>query len=50
MKEKKQKNVKRKEGRDSWATEDSVNTDPLGMYTGVPSNPNEMPVQDADDL
>ena len=24
--------------------------DPLGMYTGVPENPNEMPTQDADDL
>lgn len=25
-------------------------TDPLGMYTGVPSEPDEVPVQDADDL
>ncbi len=25
-------------------------TDPLGMYTGVPENPYEEPVQDADDL
>ena len=25
-------------------------TDPSGMYTGVPSDPNEKPVQDADDL
>ena len=25
-------------------------TDPLGMYTGVPENEYEMPVQDADDL
>ena len=24
--------------------------DPLGMYTGVPENPLEKPVQDADDL
>ncbi len=24
--------------------------DPLGMYTGVPENPYEEPVQDADDL
>ena len=24
--------------------------DPLGAYTGVPENPNETPVQDADDL
>ena len=25
-------------------------TDPLGSYTGVPENPYEQPVQDADDL
>lgn len=25
-------------------------TDPLGSYTGVPENPYEEPVQDADDL
>lgn len=25
-------------------------TDPLGMYTGVPENPYEEPVQDVDDL
>lgn len=25
-------------------------TDPLGSYTGQPANPNERPVQDADDL
>ena len=25
-------------------------TDPLGMYTGVPMEDGEMPVQDADDL
>lgn len=25
-------------------------TDPDGMYTGVPENPKEKPVQDADDL
>lgn len=24
--------------------------DPNGMYTGVPADPNEAPVQDADDL
>ncbi len=24
--------------------------DPLGMYTGIPENPYEEPVQDADDL
>ena len=25
-------------------------TDPQGSYTGVPENPKEQPVQDADDL
>lgn len=25
-------------------------TDPQGSYTGVPENPEEKPVQDADDL
>lgn len=25
-------------------------TDPLGMWTGVPEDPNEKPVQDQDDL
>ena len=25
-------------------------TDPYGMYTGVPKDPKEKPVQDADDL
>lgn len=25
-------------------------TDPLGSWTGVPEDPREMPVQDADDL
>lgn len=29
---------------------DPSNTDPQGMYTGVPENPWERPVQDADDL
>ena len=28
----------------------SIATDPQGMYTGVPENPYEQPVQDADDL
>jgi hypothetical protein len=27
-----------------------INTDPLGSYTGVPEDPCEKPVQDADDL
>ena len=29
---------------------DPSNTDPNGMYTGVPRDPFEKPVQDADDL
>ena len=28
----------------------STDTDPQGMYTGVPEDPYEKPVQDADDL
>lgn len=28
----------------------SSKTDPQGMYTGVPINPYEKPIQDADDL
>ena len=29
---------------------DHIVTDPQGSYTGVPADPNERPVQDADDL
>ena len=29
---------------------DPSSTDPQGMYTGVPRDPREKPVQDADDL
>lgn len=29
---------------------ESVQTDPQGTWTGVPENPEEEPVQDADDL
>ena len=42
--------------RTEWTNErpcevlDPSNTDPQGMYTGVPENPWEKPVQDADDL
>lgn len=32
------------------ATLGRANLDPLGMYTGVPDAPYEIPVQDADDL
>ena len=27
-----------------------IHSEPLGSYTGVPVDPNEVPVQDADDL
>lgn len=30
--------------------QDPSDTDPLGMYTGVPEEPFERPVQDADDM
>ena len=42
--------------RNEWTSErpcqvvDPNNTDPLGSWTGVPREPNEKPVQDADDL
>lgn len=29
---------------------ETISTDPLGMWTGVPEIPTEKPVQDADDL
>ena len=29
---------------------ESISTDPFGMYTGIPDDPNERPIQDADDL
>lgn len=28
----------------------SPGTDPQGMYTGVPADPKEKPIQDADDM
>lgn len=42
--------------RNEWHNErpcevvDPSSTDPNGMYTGVPREPYEKPVQDADDL
>ena len=56
MKEKKKnkdKSYENKCGGDSCELDfikDTIDTDPLGMYTGVPANPSDMPVQDADDL
>lgn len=29
---------------------EQIVTDPMGSYTGIPENPEETPVQDADDL
>ena len=49
----KDKNKKKKCNSDSCELDfisEAIDTDPLGMYTGVPKNPNEEPVQDADDL
>lgn len=31
-------------------THQASDTDPQGMYTGLPEQPYELPVQDADDL
>ena len=36
--------------QEDFALMQNVLTDPQGMYTGVPINPFETPVQDADDL
>lgn len=43
---------KTKENRDNGEKCDfqSVKNDPQGSYTGTPENPDEMPVQDVDDL
>ena len=29
---------------------EEIVTDPFGSYTGIPVDPNERPIQDADDL
>ena len=34
----------------SNSIDDRIDTDPYGSYTGVPDDPYDMPVQDADDL
>ena len=31
-------------------TAERIDTDPFGSYTGIASDPNERPIQDADDL
>ena len=53
MKEKKNQKERGKCSSDACELDfikESIDTDPLGMYTGVPKNPNDTPVQDADDL
>jgi len=34
----------------SCESENRIDTDPFGSYTGVPDDPYDKPVQDADDL
>lgn len=34
----------------SYESENRIDTDPFGSYTGVPDDPYDKPVQDADDL
>ena len=36
--------------RKTKVKEEQINMDPFGSYTGCPVNPEEKPVQDADDL
>ena len=48
-----EKNTKRQSSKKERTTIENVvriETDPLGMYTGVPKDPADVPVQDADDL
>lgn len=42
--------MKKQEKTEITAKEQQSKTDPLGMWTGVPQDPYEKPVQDADDL
>ena len=41
---------KSKDSSQSYTSEDQVDTDPLGSWTGVPSDRNDVPTQDVDDL
>lgn len=52
MKEKKKKNVCGEQGDivHQILQQKPSKQDPLGMYTGKPIDPDEVPVQDADDL
>lgn len=48
--------MKEKEGRKIMIIPPPLNvgfpivTDPMGMYTGITTDPDEIPIQDADDL
>lgn len=35
---------------DKGSVMENIVTDPFGMYTGVPAEPDDRPVQDSDDL
>ena len=50
MKEKKERAVIQATASLLRTGQEGTVTDPLGSYTGVPQNPYEVPVQDADDL
>ena len=41
---------KAKEAAQAYTSKDNVKTDPLGSWTGNPSDLNDVPTQDVDDL
>lgn len=46
----KKKNISVSKIETDRGTVNYSNTDPLGSYTGIPKDEDEVPVQDADDL
>lgn len=51
--EKKNKSVKQKKAEKiakEWQVDGKIKSDVNGSYTGTPDDPNERPIQDADDL
>lgn len=51
MKNRKRKNEAEKPGVVSGSSVmENIVTDPFGMYTGITVDPDERPIQDADDL
>ena len=46
----KEKEKSEKHCRSCLTEKPRINTDPLGSWTGTPDNPEELPVQDVDDL